>query len=290
MELQRRGDRRRRDRRGQQDARRLVHPPARPRLRRLQRERQAGPRASRSVPQFPLTVRERDNSPMDQYTNTATTDDNGAYDIREAYPLGKWLVLEAFDTRYRTTGITYKGENETRSTTKLGGLVDLDFLPIIGLGGEVDWGVQPYDAGHQRRHRRHRQLRHDPQRARPGRCRLRVATSPASPTSRCDLYATLACTATDPAPMANQCRQGKADRAAARSPDPANPARMIDNPADGAWCAGQGHRARGHLHLRDLGAAARLHGPRLPRRPAHRPEGAAGVRRSTPTGCASRRR
>ena len=101
----------------------------------------------KAVPQFALTVRERDNSLMDQYTNTATTDGNGAYDIRETYPLGKWLVLEAFNTRYKTTGVTYKGENETKATTKLGSLVDIDFLPIIGLGGEINWGVQPYDPG-----------------------------------------------------------------------------------------------------------------------------------------------
>ncbi len=101
----------------------------------------------KGVPQFPLTVRERDNSLMDQATNTSSTQTNGSYDIRETYPLGKWLILEAFNTRYRTTGITYKGENETSSTTQLGSLVDLNFLPIIGLGGEINWGVQPYDAG-----------------------------------------------------------------------------------------------------------------------------------------------
>ncbi|TDU83304.1 SdrD B-like protein [Kribbella voronezhensis] len=101
----------------------------------------------RAVPSFALTVRERDNSLMDQYTNTATTDVNGNYDIRETYPLGKWLVLEAFNTRYKTTGITYKGANETKATTQLGSLVDLNFLPIIGLSGQIDWGVQPYDPG-----------------------------------------------------------------------------------------------------------------------------------------------
>ncbi|MGB8649718.1 MAG: IPT/TIG domain-containing protein [Mycobacteriales bacterium] len=101
----------------------------------------------RAVPSFTLTVRERDNSLMDQATNTTITGDNGSYDLRETYPLGKWLVLEAFNTRYKTTGITYKGENETKATTKLGSLVDVNFLPIIGLGGEIDWGVQPYDPG-----------------------------------------------------------------------------------------------------------------------------------------------
>ncbi|MEP6855379.1 MAG: hypothetical protein ABJA33_07915, partial [Pedococcus sp.] len=58
----------------------------------------------RGVPSFPLTLRERDNSLMDQYTNTVSTSTTGAYDIREGYPLSKWLVLEAFNTRYRTTG------------------------------------------------------------------------------------------------------------------------------------------------------------------------------------------
>ena len=101
----------------------------------------------KGVPQFAMTVRERDNSLMDQATNTATTNDSGLYDIRETYPLGKWLVLEGFNTRYRTTGITYQGENDPKPTTQLGSMVDVNFLPIIGLGGEIDWGVEPYPAG-----------------------------------------------------------------------------------------------------------------------------------------------
>ena len=100
-----------------------------------------------AVPGFALTVRERDNTTMDQATNTAKTDDSGNYDIRETYPMGKWLVLEAFNTRYQTTGVTYRAANEPTATTKLGSLVDLSFLPIIGLGAQIDWGVQPYAAG-----------------------------------------------------------------------------------------------------------------------------------------------
>ncbi|NJC73807.1 hypothetical protein HC031_29440 [Planosporangium thailandense] len=96
------------------------------------------------VPRFPLSVKERDNSLMDQYTNSVTTDNNGYYDIKEAYPLSKWLVLEAFNTRYQTTGITYQADNEPTPTTLMGAAVDLNFLPIIGLGGRVDWGVKPY--------------------------------------------------------------------------------------------------------------------------------------------------
>jgi len=99
------------------------------------------------IPNFKLTVRERDNSVMDQGVNTVSTDDQGNYDIRETYPLGKFLVLEAFDTRYQTTGITYRGENDPAPTTILGGLVDFNFLPIIGIGGSVNWGVQPYAKG-----------------------------------------------------------------------------------------------------------------------------------------------
>jgi hypothetical protein len=101
----------------------------------------------KAVPSFALTVRERDNSLMDQYTNTAVTDSAGNYDIKETYPLGKWLVLEGFNTRYKTTGITYQAANETKPTTQLGSLVDINFLPIIGLRGRIDWGVQPYDPG-----------------------------------------------------------------------------------------------------------------------------------------------
>jgi hypothetical protein len=96
------------------------------------------------VPRFPVALKERDNSLMDQGTNTVTTDNTGGYAIKEAYPLTKWLVLEAFNTRYRTTGITYQADNQPTPTTLLGAAVDVDVLPIIGLSGRVDWGVQPY--------------------------------------------------------------------------------------------------------------------------------------------------
>lgn len=163
----------------------------------------------KSVPGFPLTIRERDNSLMDQYTNTASTNDNGAYDIREVYPLGKWLVLEAFDTRYHTTGISYRGENERKWTTKLGGLVDLNFLPIIGLGGEIDWGVQPYDkgtnggiAGTVSYDTTRNEL--DPSDA------ASEGYQPGIPDVNVHLYAATTCSATNAVERANTCRQGKA--------------------------------------------------------------------------------
>ena len=130
-----------------------------------------------SVPQFPLTVRERDNSTMDQAVNATSTDANGAYDIREAYPLGKWLVLEAFDTRYRTTGITYKGENENELHHQAGrsGRPELPADHRSRRRGRL--GRQAVRRRHERRHRRHGQLRHDAQRARP--CRRGVRELPA---------------------------------------------------------------------------------------------------------------
>jgi hypothetical protein len=96
------------------------------------------------VPRFPVALKERDNSVMDQGVNTVTTDNNGNYAIKEAYPLSKWLVLEAFNTRYQTTGITYQADNQPTATTLLGAAVDLNVLPVIGLSGRVDWGVQTY--------------------------------------------------------------------------------------------------------------------------------------------------
>jgi hypothetical protein len=96
------------------------------------------------VPRFKVAVKERDNSLMDQATNSVSTDANGYYDIKQTYPMSKWLVLEAFDTRFKTTGITYKADNEPTPTTLLGAAVDLNFLPIIGLAGTVDWGIKPF--------------------------------------------------------------------------------------------------------------------------------------------------
>ncbi|MGZ4719766.1 IPT/TIG domain-containing protein [Oryzihumus sp.] len=182
----------------------------------------------KAVPQFALTVRERDNSLMDQATNTATTDSNGAYDIREAYPLGKWLVLEAFNTRYRTTGVTYQGKNDPKPTTQLGGLVDLDFLPIIGLKGEIDWGVQPYDNGTNggivgtvSYDTTRNEL--DPADA------VSEGYQPGIPGVPVRLYVPTPCSATTPEEVANACRQGYAI-VPLTVPDPAHPGEVMENP------------------------------------------------------------
>ena len=65
--------------------------------------------------------------------------------MRQSYPLSRWFVLEAFNTGYKTTGITIQADNEPQGRTFLGAAVDLDVMPVIGLRGRVDWGVQRYN-------------------------------------------------------------------------------------------------------------------------------------------------
>ena len=204
---------------------------------------------------------------------------HGVYDIRETYPLSKWLVLEAFDTRYQTTGITYRGENENESTTRLGGLVDLDFLPVIGLGGEIDWGVKPFDAGDQRRHRRHGQLRHDAQRARPGRRGLRVLPARHPRRARAPLRHRRPAPTTTAADKPNKCR--RKEIVPLQVPDPDRTHRPGASWTTRTRSAAPSSRARSCADTyasETLVAPARLHGVRLRRRRAERPARAAGVR------------
>ena len=104
---------------------------------------------------------------MDRGAVGVTTAADGSYYMENAYPMTQWLVMEAYDDRYYTTGITYQADNQPDETTVLGAGVDVSVLPIIGLVGPHRLGRQAVRAGHQRRHRRHGQLRHHPQRARP---------------------------------------------------------------------------------------------------------------------------
>ena len=99
------------------------------------------------VPGFVLTLKLRDNSVQDQGQNTATTDANGHYVFKQAYPLGYWMVLEAYNQRYETTGYTQQADNQPTETTHLGAGVDVNVLNIIGLSQRVDWGVQRYAPG-----------------------------------------------------------------------------------------------------------------------------------------------
>ena len=98
------------------------------------------------VPNFTLTLRKRENSLMDRGATLVTTNASGYYVMENAYPLTEWLVLEAYDDRYYTTGVTYQADNQPAPTTVLGAGVDVSVLPIIGLSGTLDWGVHFYDA------------------------------------------------------------------------------------------------------------------------------------------------
>ncbi len=95
-----------------------------------------------------LTVRERDNTPMDQFTNAVETDNNGFYDIIQGYPLTRYIILEHVDPRFTPTGYTVTPCNEKKGTTYTGGAVDIAVLPVLGLCGTIDWGVMPVAKGH----------------------------------------------------------------------------------------------------------------------------------------------
>jgi hypothetical protein len=92
-------------------------------------------------------LRDRDNSEIDRMSVAATTDVNGYYVFERAYPMGSWMVLEAYNDRFYTTGITYQVENQPRPTTIPGDGVDVGVLPILGQSGRLDWGVHEYEAG-----------------------------------------------------------------------------------------------------------------------------------------------
>ncbi len=198
------------------------------------------------VPRTTVTVRERVNSLMDQGQAVATTDANGRYHLARVYPLTKWLVLEHFNSLYEGTGVTVQGYNDAEPQTFLGAGVDMNFLPVIGLGGHVDWGVQPYAEGTNG--------------GIAGTVSYDVTRNefdpsvsaaedyqPSVPGIGVNLYASLAC---DPATYTaagrvhlhrRRLRRRGERRAAARS------------------------EAGGHLQHRDLAAAARLHGQGLAR-------------------------
>lgn len=99
------------------------------------------------IPNFFISMRKRENSTMDRGTATITTDGNGYYWMESAYPMTQWLVEEAYADGFQTTGVTYQADNQTEETTVLGQGVDVNVLPIIGLGGRLDWGVKAYAPG-----------------------------------------------------------------------------------------------------------------------------------------------
>jgi len=99
------------------------------------------------IPNFPVVMRKRDNTVMDRGAVLVPTDASGYYYMENAYPLTQWFIEEAYADGFRTTGITFQADNQPEETTVLGSGVDVNVLPIIGLGGRLDWGVKAYDPG-----------------------------------------------------------------------------------------------------------------------------------------------
>ena len=98
------------------------------------------------VPNYGLTLRRRENTLMDRGSTAVSTDACGHYYFESGYPMTQWLVMEAYNDLYYTTGVTYQADNQPTPTTVLGAGVDVNTLPIIGLSGTLDWGVHSYDA------------------------------------------------------------------------------------------------------------------------------------------------
>lgn len=99
------------------------------------------------IADYLVVLKDRDNSEIDRMSISAITDANGYYVFEKAYPMGSWMILEAYSDRYYTTGVTYQVENQPDETTVLGAGVDVGFLPILGQSGRLDWGVRPYAPG-----------------------------------------------------------------------------------------------------------------------------------------------
>ncbi len=109
-----------------------------------------------------VVLRDRDNSEIDRMTIAVTTDPTGYYVFDKVYPMTSWMVLEAYNDRFYTTGITFQVENQvdpntgqptsyynnqSGPTTIVGDGVDVGILPVLGQSARLDWGVHPYEAG-----------------------------------------------------------------------------------------------------------------------------------------------
>lgn len=97
------------------------------------------------VPDFPVILKDRDNTEIDRMSVMAITNGNGYYELPKAYPMGSWMFLEAFNELYRNTGVTFQTGNQPEETTILGNGATVGVLPILGQPGRLDWGVKFYE-------------------------------------------------------------------------------------------------------------------------------------------------
>ena len=99
-----------------------------------------------AVPKFVVQNLNRTNNAQEGGQNTVVTDDKGQYQFTEAYPLGYNDVIQAFNTRWKTTGVTWQACNDPLEHTTLTAVVDVQYNPVIAQCGRLDWAVQPYAA------------------------------------------------------------------------------------------------------------------------------------------------
>jgi hypothetical protein len=98
----------------------------------------------KGVPKFTVQNLDRTNNAQEGGQNTDVTDDQGNYEFTEAYPLGYSDVIQAFNTRWKTTGVTWQACNDPQEHTTITGAVDVQYNPVIAQCGRLDWAVQPY--------------------------------------------------------------------------------------------------------------------------------------------------
>ncbi len=99
------------------------------------------------VPDYIVTMRDRDNTEIDRMSISSFTDANGFWELEKGYPMGIWMVLEAVSDLYQTTGVTFQASNQPEETTILGAGVDVSILPVLSQLGRLDFGVKHYDPG-----------------------------------------------------------------------------------------------------------------------------------------------
>jgi hypothetical protein len=100
------------------------------------------------VPNFVTQLLNRTNNTYEQGQQGAITDKAGNYDLKEAYPLGQFTVVQAFNQRYKTIGVTWQACNDPQEHTTLTGAVDVSMLPVFSQCGRLDWAVQPYQSAY----------------------------------------------------------------------------------------------------------------------------------------------
>ena len=96
------------------------------------------------VPDFTVQNLNRTNNAQEGGINVDLTDEKGNYSFKEAYPLSYDDIIQAFNTRYKTIGMTWQACNDPQEHTTLTAAVDVAYNPVISQCARLDWAVQPY--------------------------------------------------------------------------------------------------------------------------------------------------